>query len=51
MVIPDHSINAVVKTNKEAHMIHGNMDKEAGSTQAMGFVKKKKAEISDFFQN
>jgi len=38
MVIPDRSINAVVKTNKEAHMIHGNMNKEVGSTQATGFV-------------
>jgi len=38
MVILDHSINAVVKTTKEVHMIHGNMIKEAGSTQATGFV-------------
>ena len=30
-------------------MIYGSMDKEAGSTQATDFVKKKRSKISDFF--
>ena len=36
-------------TNKEAHMIYGNMDKETGTSQATGFAKKKGSKISDFF--
>ena len=36
-------------TNKEAHMIYGNMDKETSTSQATGFAKKKKSKISDFF--
>ena len=36
-------------TNKEARMIHGNMNKEAGSLQATGLVKKERSKISDFF--
>ena len=34
------SINHAVITNKEAHMIHGNMNNETGSSQAAGFHKK-----------
>ena len=41
--------NPAVISNKEAHMIYGSMDKEAGSTQATDFVKKKRSKISDFF--
>ena len=40
--------NRAVITNKEAHMIYGSMNKEAGSTQATDFVKKKRSKISDF---
>ena len=36
-------------TNKEAHMIYGNMGKETGTSQATGFAKKKRSTISDFF--
>ena len=43
------SFNPVVITNKEAHMIYDNMNKEAGSSQATGLVKKKRSKISDFF--
>ena len=43
------SFNAAVITNKVAHMIYGNMNKVVGSTQATGFVKKKRSKISDFF--
>ena len=43
------SFNPAVITNKEAHMIYGNMNKEAGSSQATGLVKKKRSKISDFF--
>ena len=43
------SFNTAVITNKEAHMIYGNMNKEASSSQATGFVKKKRSKISDFF--
>jgi len=32
------SFNASVITNKEAHMIYGNMTKEAGFSQATGLV-------------
>ena len=35
------SFNAAVTTNKEAHMIYANMNKEASSTQASGFVCRK----------
>ena len=34
------SFNPAVKTNKEAHMIYGNMNNENGSSQAAGFHKK-----------
>ena len=30
-------------------MVTNNMNKEAGSSQATGFVKKKRSKISDFF--
>lgn len=30
-------------------MIYGNMNKEAGSSQATDLVKKKRSKISDFF--
>ena len=43
------SFNPAVTTNKEAHLIYGNMNKEAGSSQATGLVKKKRSKISDFF--
>ena len=43
------SFKPAVITNKEAHMIYGNMNKEAGSSQATGLVKKKRSKISDFF--
>ena len=43
------SFNPAVITNKEAHMIYGNMDKETGTSQATGFAKKKRSKISDFF--
>ena len=43
------SFNPAVITNKEAHMIYGNMNKEAGSSQATGLVKKKRSKISNFF--
>ena len=35
------SFNAAVTTSKEAHMIYSNMNKEPGSTQASGFVRRK----------
>ena len=41
--------NPAVIMNKEAHMIYGSMNKEAGSMQATDFVKKKRSKISDFF--
>ena len=34
------SFNPTVITNKEAHMIYGNMDNETGSLQAADFHKK-----------
>ena len=34
------SFNPAVITNKEAHMIHGNMNNETGSSQGAGFHKK-----------
>lgn len=43
------SFNPAVITNKEAHMIYSNMNKEAGSSQATGLVKKKRSKISAFF--
>ena len=43
------SFNPAVLSNKEAHMLYGNMNKEAGSSQATGLVKKKRWKISDFF--
>ena len=43
------SFNPAVITNKEAHMIYGNTDKETGTSQATGFAKKKSSKISDFF--
>ena len=43
------SFNPAVKTNKEAHMIYGNMNKKAGSLQATGLVKKKSREFPTFF--
>ena len=41
------SFNPAVITNKEAHMIHGNVNKEAGSSPPL--VEKKRSKISDFF--
>ena len=41
------SFNPAVITNKEAHVIYGNMNKEAGSSQATGLMKKKRSKISD----
>ena len=41
--------NPAVISNKKAHIIYGSMNKEAGSTQATDFVKKKRSKISDFF--
>ena len=43
------SFKPAVITYKEAHMIYGNMNKEAGSSQATGLVKKKRSKISIFF--
>ena len=43
------SFNPAVIANKEAHVIYGNMNKKAGSSQATGLVKKKISEISDSF--
>ena len=43
------SFNPAVITNKEVHIIYGNMDKETGTSQATGFAKKKRPKISDFF--
>ena len=34
------SFNPAVITNKEVHMIYGNMNNENGSSQAAGFHKK-----------
>ena len=34
------SFNPAVITNKEAHIIYGNMKNETGSSQAAGFYKK-----------
>ena len=45
------SFNPAVIANKEAHMIYGNMNKKAGSSQATGLVKKKISEISDSFED
>ena len=42
------SFNPAVITNIEVH-IYGNMNKETGSSQATGLVKKKRSKISDFF--
>ena len=36
------SFNPAVITNKDANMICGNMNKEAGSSRATGFVKKER---------
>ena len=41
--------NLAVIVSEEAHMIYGSLNKEAGSTQATDFVKKKRSKISDFF--
>jgi len=41
--------NPAVITNKEACMIYGNKNKEAGSSQVTGLVKKKRSKITDFF--
>ena len=38
------SFNPAVITNKEAHMIYGNMNNEIGSLQVAGFRKKNKVE-------
>lgn len=35
------SFNPTVITNKEAHMVNGNMDSEAGTSQASSVGKKK----------
>jgi len=43
------SFNPAVITNKEAHIIYGNMNKGAGSSQATGLVKKKRSKITDLF--
>ena len=44
-----HELFDPAVTNKEAHMIYGSMNKEADSTQATDFVKKKRSKISDSF--
>ena len=41
--------NPAVIKNKEAHMIYGSVNKEAGSTQATDFVKEKRSKFSDSF--
>ena len=41
------SFNPAFITNKEAHMIYGNVNKEAGSSPPL--VEKKRSKISDFF--
>ena len=38
-----------VTHRQDGAMIYGNMNKEAGSSQATGLVKKKRSKISDFF--
>lgn len=43
------SFNPTVITNKEAHMVNGNMDSEAGTSQASSVGKKKTKKISDYF--
>ena len=35
------SCNPAVITNKEAHVIYGNINNETGSSQAAGFQKKR----------
>ena len=44
-----YGLNPSVITNKETHMIYGNMNKEAGSSQDTGLVKKKRSKISQTF--
>ena len=44
-----HELFNPAVTNKGVLMIYGSMNKEAGSTQATDFVKKKRLKISDFF--
>ena len=34
------SFNSAIITNKEAHMVYGNINNETGSSQAAGFQKK-----------
>ena len=41
------SFNPAVITNKEAHMIYGNVNKEPGSSPPL--VEKRRSKISDFF--
>ena len=41
------SFNPAFITNKEAHMIYGNVNKEPGSSPPL--VEKKRSKISDFF--
>ena len=44
------SYNPVIITNKEAHMIFGNMNKESGgSSQTANTGKKRVTRISDYF--
>lgn len=37
-----------VITNKEAHMIYGNMNKEAGSSQATGYWSCQEKKVQNF---
>jgi hypothetical protein len=43
------SFNPAVITNKEAHMVYGNMNNAAGTSQTSSFGKKKTTKISDYF--
>ena len=40
------SFNSAIITNKEVHVIYGNMNNETESSQADGFHKKNKSKIS-----
>ena len=43
------SFNLSVITNKEAHMVYGNMNNAAGTSKASSVGKKKTTKISDYF--
>ena len=47
---PPGTFNPVVITNKETHMVHGNMNKDAGASHAASGGKKRSSpKISDYF--